>query len=109
MTPVGAMSDWRTNDELIAEQLRVDPGFRAQWERTSVGRAVATALVRYRADHDLSQGDLAERLGVSPGVVARLEIGEATPSIDTVMRLSARLGIKQQIDVDPAARPGAES
>ncbi|MFZ0377381.1 MAG: helix-turn-helix transcriptional regulator [Solirubrobacteraceae bacterium] len=92
MTGVDAMAGWRTNGDLISEQLRVDQDFRAEWERTSVGRAVATALVRYRADHGFWQGDLAERLGVGRGKVARLEIGEAKPSADEVRWLSAQLG-----------------
>ena len=28
------LSEVKTNDELIAEQLRTDPEFRAEWERT---------------------------------------------------------------------------
>ena len=44
----------KANDELIAEQLRTDPEFRAEWERTALARAVAVAIVRYRAEHDLS-------------------------------------------------------
>ncbi len=106
MTLVGTMADWRTNDELIAKQLRVDPEFRAAWERTSIGRAVATALVRYRADHDLSQHEIAEHLSVGDSQVARLEIGETNPSMNTLMRLSAALGIQLHIDVEPSAPDG---
>ena len=53
------LSEMKTNDELIAELLRTDPEFRAEWERTALAREVALAIVRYRADHDLSQRDLA--------------------------------------------------
>ena len=54
------LSDMKTNDELIAEQLHTDPAFRAEWERTALARAVAVAIVRYRAEHDLSQRELAD-------------------------------------------------
>jgi ribosome-binding protein aMBF1 (putative translation factor) len=97
------MADWPTNGELIGGQLRVDPEFRAVWERTSVGRAVATAIVRYRAEHNLSQRDLAQRVGVSHGQIARLEIGETNPSKHKLMWLSAQLGIEPQTDVEPSA------
>jgi ribosome-binding protein aMBF1 (putative translation factor) len=103
MTRVGTMADWPTNGELIVEELRVDPDFRAEWERTSVGRAVATAIVRYRAEHNLSQRDLAERLGVGPGEVARLEIGDTNPSTDKLIWLSAQLGIEPHINAEPSA------
>lgn len=67
---------FRTNDELIAEELRTNPAFRDEWGRTAPGRAVATALVRYRSDHDLSQRELADRLAMAESDVACLELGE---------------------------------
>ncbi|MBV8989679.1 MAG: helix-turn-helix transcriptional regulator, partial [Solirubrobacterales bacterium] len=94
-----------TNDELIADQLRTEPEFRAEWERTALARAVAIAIVRYRAEHDLSQRELADRLGMKQPQVARLEQGEVNPSIDTLMRISAQLGIEFTIDVRPAGAP----
>lgn len=99
------LSEMKTNDELIAEQLRTDPEFRAEWERTALARAVAVAIIRYRAEHDLSQRELAARLGMKQPQVARLELGEVNPSIDTMMRISAQLGIEFTIDVRPAGAP----
>jgi len=94
-----------TNDGLISEQLRTDPEFRAEWERTALARAVAVAIVRYRTEHDLSQRELAERLGMKQPQVARLELGEVNPSMDTLLRISAQLGIEFTIDVRPAGTP----
>jgi transcriptional regulator with XRE-family HTH domain len=96
------LSDMKTSDELLAEQLREDPEFRAAWERTALARAVAVAVVRYRAEHGLSQRELAQRLGIKQPQVARLELGEVNPSVDTLMRLAAGLGIEITIDVRPA-------
>jgi transcriptional regulator with XRE-family HTH domain len=95
----------RPNDELISEQLRTDPEFRADWERTPLARAVAVAIVRYRTDHDLSQRELGERLGMKQPQVARLELGEVNPTIETLTRVSAQLGIEFTIDVRPAGTP----
>ncbi|MBV9336381.1 MAG: helix-turn-helix transcriptional regulator [Solirubrobacterales bacterium] len=94
-----------TNDGLISEQLRTDPEFRAEWERTALARAVAVAVVRYRAEHDLSQRELGERLGMKQPQVARLELGEVNPSMETLTRVSAQLGIEFTIDVRPAGTP----
>ena len=99
------LSEMKTNDELIAEQLRTDPEFRAAWERAALARAVAIAIVRYRAEHDLSQRELADRLGMKQPQVARLELGEVNPSMETLMGVSARLGIEFTIDVRPAGTP----
>ena len=59
-------------------------------------------MVRYRAERDLSQRDLARRLDIKQPQVARLELGEVNPSIDTLMRLASGLGIEFTIDVRPA-------
>jgi DNA-binding XRE family transcriptional regulator len=83
--------EMKTNNELIAEQLRTDPGFHAEWERTALARAVAVAIVRYRGEHDLSQRDLAKRLGMKQPQVVRLELGEVNPSIETLMRVASEL------------------
>lgn len=99
------LSEMDTNDELIAKQLGTDPEFRAEWERTALARAVAVAIVRYRADQDLSQRELAERLGMKQPQVARLELGEVNPSMDTLMRISSSLRIEFTIDVRPAGAP----
>lgn len=72
------------------------------WERTALARAVALAIIRYRAEHNLSQRDLAQRLGMKQPQVARLELGEVNPSIETLMRISAQLSIEFTIDVRPA-------
>ena len=99
------LSEMEANDELIAEQLRTDPEFRAEWERTALARAVAVAIVRHRGEHDLSQRDLAELLGMKQPQVARLERGEINPSVASLMRISSRLGIEFTIDVRPAGEP----
>ncbi|MGH2868369.1 MAG: helix-turn-helix domain-containing protein, partial [Solirubrobacteraceae bacterium] len=92
------LSELKTNDEILQEELQ-DPEFRAVWERTALARAVALAIVRYRGDHGLSQRDLAERLDMKQPQVARLELGEVNPSMETLMRVSAQLGIEFTIDV----------
>jgi transcriptional regulator with XRE-family HTH domain len=37
--------------------------------------------------------------------VARLELGEVNPNMDTLMRLASRLDVEFMIDVRPAGRP----
>ena len=92
-----------TNQELIDGQT-ADPAFRAEWERTALARAVALRLVRYRAEQDLSQRGLAERLGMTQPQVARLERGDVNPTLETLMRLAGALEIEFTIDVRPSAR-----
>ena len=78
------LTDLTTDDELLAEQLRDDPEFRAEWERTALARAIALAVVRFRAERRLSQRGLAAVLGMSQPQVARLEKGDVNPTMDTL-------------------------
>ncbi|MBI2301559.1 MAG: helix-turn-helix transcriptional regulator [Armatimonadetes bacterium] len=78
-------------DEVLARHLQ-DPEFRAEWERTAVPRAVALWLVRYRAEHGLSQRALAARVGLQQPTIARLEAGDTEPKLSTLLRLSMALG-----------------
>ena len=95
----------RTAREVREERLRQDPEFRAYWARTALARAVAHAVIRYRVEHKLSQAGLAERLGTRQSAVARLEAGEHTPTLETLLRLSAALGIEILMHVAPGAPP----
>src|SRR5438067_10349614 len=71
-----------------------NPELRVRWEETALARAVALRLVRYRAEHGLTQTQLAERLGMRQPAIVRLEDGEHLPSIATLYRLVRGLGIE---------------
>jgi transcriptional regulator with XRE-family HTH domain len=88
-------------EQLLAEEQIADPEFRVEWQRLAPARAFSTALLRYRADNDLTQGGLAQELGVSQPRVAKLESGEHNPSIDTIINAVKRLGIEFAIDIAP--------
>ena len=93
-----------TVDQVLEAQLQ-DPEFRAEWERTALARAVANTVVRYRTDQDLSQRELAQLLGWKQSQVARLELGEHNPSIETLVHLVRKLGLSITVDLEPANTP----
>jgi DNA-binding XRE family transcriptional regulator len=94
------LSEMKTAHEVLGEHLK-DPDFREEWERTAFARAVAMRVVAYRAEHGLSQSQLARTLGVSQPLVARLETGEHEPTLTTLSRLSRHLGLEFHIDITP--------
>lgn len=89
-------------EDLLAEELRKDPEFRAEWQRLAPARAFAVMLIRYRSDHELTQRELAARLGISQPRVAKLESGEHNPAIDTIVNAVRTLGVEFCLDVAPA-------
>ncbi len=92
----------KTFDQLVAEEEDSDPSFRAEWQRLAPAREFAATLLRYRAEHQLSQRALAEELGVSQPRVAKLESAEHNPELDTIINVVRRLGIEFVLDVAPA-------
>ncbi len=91
-------------DALVAEEQLADPSFKAEWQRLAPAREFAATLLRYRAEHKLSQRALAKKLGVSQPRVVKLESGEHNPEIDTIINAVRRLGIEFALDVAPAGR-----
>lgn len=89
-------------EALLAEELRAEPEFRAEWQRLAPARAFAVMLIRYRSDHGLTQRQLAVKLGISQPRVAKLESGEHNPGIDTIVNVVRTLGVEFCLDVAPA-------
>jgi DNA-binding XRE family transcriptional regulator len=97
----------KTFDALVAEEQLADPSFRAEWQRLAPAREFASTLLRYRAEHKLSQRALAEKLGVSQPRVVKLESGEHNPEVDTIINAVRQLGIEFVLDVAPMGRKPA--
>lgn len=96
------LSELPTAAEVHADVLR-DPEAAVEYDRTAFAHAIATRLIRYRVEHDLSQSALARLLGMQQPAIARLEAGDHEPSLTTLARLARGLGIEFHIDVTPAA------
>ena len=90
-------------DEVLLEDLQ-DPEFREDWNKTAPARWLAIELAHYRAEHGLTQAQLAEHLGVDPEDVERMEDGTENPSLQELMCIAQRLGIEIMIDIHPADR-----
>lgn len=97
-------NQWTNTEELQEERFNNDPAVRERWDRTALARAVASAVIRYRAEHGLSQRDLAKRLGMAQPHIARLELGERNPSVDMLQGVAQGLG--QCFVVAVASRAG---
>lgn len=97
------LKDMTSSREALEKDLR-DPEFRAEWERTALARAIASKVVGYRVKHSLSQTALANRLGMKQPAIARLEAGEQTPTLETLLKLVSALDMELVINLVPANR-----
>lgn len=98
------MATSKTFDALVAEEQLADPSFKAEWQRLALAREFAATLLRYRAEHKLSQRALAKKLGISQPRVVKLESGEHNPEIDTIINAVRSLGVEFALDVAPTGR-----
>ena len=67
----------------------------------AAGRAVATELGRVvrrlRDEHSLTLADVARRADISPAMLSRLETGQTSPSLETIVSLAAALGVRPSL------------
>ena len=54
---------------------------------------LSNRLVNLRKEKKISQGELAEKVGIHNNVLGRFERGEATPSVDMAAKIADALGV----------------
>ncbi|MDX6390483.1 MAG: hypothetical protein QOJ73_1546 [Streptosporangiaceae bacterium] len=81
----------------------VNPVVQPECRHIALAQAVATCLIKYRTDHQLSQSALGHRLGMKQPAIARLEAADHEPSLGTLARLARGLGLEFHIVITPAA------
>ena len=84
-----------------------DPAFRKEWEELEPERQIMRAIIDGREEKDLTQKQLAEATGITQADISRLENGTANPSIRTLKRLAAGLGMTLKVEFVPQA-PSAQ-
>lgn len=98
------VSDLKSASQIAEEEVGAHTAIRREVERTALANAVAIRVIEYRADHGLSQTQLARQLRMHQSAIARLEAGDHEPSLSTLARLAKGLGIDFHIDISPEGR-----
>jgi transcriptional regulator with XRE-family HTH domain len=88
-------------DQYVAEREASDPEFKTAREEMRPQFEFRLALVSARIESELTQRDLAQRLGVKQSALARWEAGRTMPTLDTLFRVAKAL------DIDFAITPEA--
>ena len=76
-----------------------DPEFMKEYDALEEEFALASALIQARAD--LSQAELARRMGTSQSAIARLESGRSRPSTRTLRKFAEATGMKLRFVFEP--------
>ncbi len=86
--------------ETLEEQLK-DPEFKKEYDALEPEFTIIKALLSAREASGLTQKDLAERTGIAQGDISKLETGNANPSLRTLQRLAAGMGMKLKLEFVP--------
>jgi predicted transcriptional regulator len=76
----------------LKQEMLADADTRAAYNTMADEFAIARELIAARARAGLSQGEVAQRMGTTQSVVARLESGKRPPSMRTVERFAQAVG-----------------
>ena len=94
------MSDFR---KYLNNQME-DPAFSAEWDALEPEFAVVQAIIDARTAAGMTQKELSEKTGITQGDISRLERGNANPSLKTLQRLAAGMGMRLKVEFLPEER-----
>jgi ribosome-binding protein aMBF1 (putative translation factor) len=87
--------------QVLFDEWRKDPEYMKEYDALEEEFARAKLVIDARTHADLSQAELAERMGTSQSAIARLESGRFKPSTRTLEKLAAATGMRLRIVLEP--------
>ncbi len=90
-------------DQLKTKLLN-DPQTRAEYDALAGEFETARELIAARTQAGLTQSDVAQRMGTTQSVIARLESGKRAPSLRTVQRYAQAVGARAVVRLEPLTR-----
>ncbi len=105
VSPVGS-----TVAEAAGRRARRSSGYGEARERLAPYEQLARIVIRRRVELNLTQEQLAERMGTSHSAISRIESGQHGTSVRTLQRLAAALEMRFVIGFEhgPAEKPVRE-
>ncbi len=80
---------------------RQDPDYVAAYDALEEEFALASALIEARAKADMTQEQVAQAMGTTQAVIARLESGRVMPSTRTLKRFAEATGTRLRVSFEP--------
>ena len=91
-----------TNFDVLKKELLKRPDVRAEYEAMAEEFSIAAALIRARAEADMTQEQVAEKMQTSQSYIAKLEGGVISPSMKALQRYAAATGSRLKISLEHA-------
>ena len=87
----------------LSDEWFKDPEFVREYEALEEEFALARALIEARANAGLTQEEVAQRMGTTQSVIARLEGGRSKPSTTTLTKFAKATGTKLRFSFEAVA------
>jgi ribosome-binding protein aMBF1 (putative translation factor) len=84
----------------LSDEWFKDPEFVREYDALEEEFALAAALIKARADADLTQEQLAARMGTTQSAIARLESGRSRPSTATLAKFAKATGTRLRVSFE---------
>ena len=78
-----------------------DPEFKAEWDALEPEFQIIRGIIEGREMNDLTQEQLSKATGIAQADISRLENGTGNPSLRTLKRLAAGMGMKLNLEFVP--------
>ena len=79
-----------------------EAAFAAAWDELEPEDQIVRAIIEGREENHLTQNQLAHATGIHQTNISKLESGSANPSLRTLKRLAAGMGMKLKLEFVPA-------
>lgn len=86
-------------DELKAEIISRDPERKRRFDEYSIRLKTAVMIVEIRDQHNLSQSELAEKVGVKKSTIARIENASVNTSVQLLDRIAKAVDKELKIEI----------
>ena len=87
------------NDAMLKK--RQEPTFAMPWDALEPEEQIVRAIIEGREENHLTQEQLADVTGIHQTNISKLENGTANPSLRTLKRLAAGMGMKLKLEFVP--------
>ena len=85
--------------EKVHNDLMKDDEFRIEYEKLKPRYELISTIIRLRLEENLTQEELAFRVGTQKSNISRLESGNYNPSLDFINKIAKGLGKEIHIEI----------
>ncbi len=85
-------------EEIKADMLK-DKAFKTEYEKLKPRYEAIEQIIRARKEQNLTQSELAKRVGTQKSNISRLESGNYNPSLDFLIKVAESLGKSLSVQI----------